>query len=67
MTGFLRNDRPTTTGIRIAWRGPARIFETQADARPQALRVDSGDARTTNADLEARAEPAARHLLGRGV
>src|SRR5262245_11010147 len=43
------------------------IFETQADARPNAVAVLFDREETTYADLEARANRLARHLRARGV
>src|SRR6266851_8936683 len=43
------------------------IFETQADARPEAVAVVFGREETTYAELESRANRLARHLRGRGV
>src|SRR6266566_2027776 len=42
-------------------------FETQADARPEAVAIVFGRQETTYAELESRANRLARHLRGRGV
>src|SRR2546426_3527634 len=43
------------------------IFETQVDARPEAVAVVFGREAATYADLESRANQLARHLRRRGV
>src|SRR5260370_42324987 len=43
------------------------IFETHADARPEAVAIVFGREETTYAELESRANRLARHLRGRGV
>src|SRR5258706_15361328 len=64
------NDAPRTVSIR-ARRLPDEvlheIFETQADARPEAVAIVFGRQETTYAELESRANRLARHLRGRGV
>ena len=74
MIRFQRSCAQTTSDARPATTAGAphagalhEIFETQADLRPRAIAVDTGEERTTYADLDGRANRLARHLRGRGV
>src|SRR5713226_2511231 len=57
----------STQALRLRDEVLHEIFETQADARPEAVAIVFGPEETTYAELESRANRFARHLRGRGV